>query len=170
MNVGNVATFSTPRSSSIIDLELINDAAYNLLTITRWRVDNRDSHSDHRYVLFDLQGYKCPLKMVRNLKRVSLALDQVAPLRQPRASRPMPWITRELLAKREELNRAYKKRRNSEEALSCHKRLYTLYRREVRAAKVESWKGFCSDLESPKDLGRILSKDPSREILRNLQG
>ncbi len=71
MNTGDTPTFKTIRAESIIDVTIINSTAANLLALSDWRVDlATPSHSDHRYINFDLGQYKPEEEAYRKWKKI----------------------------------------------------------------------------------------------------
>ena len=77
LNTGSTPTFETIRAKSVIDITVMNDAAYDWLEVTNWRVDRRLSFSDHKYIEFNMMGYELEQPLIRNLNKCDWEMFRV---------------------------------------------------------------------------------------------
>ncbi len=86
---------------------------------------------------------------------LTYALDIIAPKRTvvPKENK---WWTESLSKKRAILKNVYKKRHIHKNVLRKYQELKAELSREIRAAKENSWKDFCTKAESAKDLSRLI--------------
>ncbi len=102
--------------------------------------------------------------IVDNLTRV---LDKVAPKQVRKCNRDKTWWTNSLSTKRKILKNLYKKKHLHEKLQKKYQELKADFSREIRKAKVESWRDFCSTAESTKDLSsliQILDNNPKKQM------
>ncbi|NJL70781.1 MAG: RNA-directed DNA polymerase [Candidatus Competibacteraceae bacterium] len=78
VNSGSIPTFVTSRASSIIDVVLINEVAASKFSMRYWKVDLKESFSDHRYVEFGISGYSPKAQFLRNLKHCNWTVFKAA--------------------------------------------------------------------------------------------
>jgi len=75
LNKGDIPTFLNANGSSIIDITLANRWGGIKFNVHDWKVDLKESFSDHRYVEFNI-GLRQQCKMVRNLRKANWVLFQ----------------------------------------------------------------------------------------------
>lgn len=84
------------------------------------------------------------------------ALEAACPLRRAMPRRPNSWWTEELTERKQKLRHFENVKRNSPANLERYKKEWRDYRKAIDKAKKDSWKRFCSDAESAKDVSSIL--------------
>ena len=87
---------------------------------------------------------------------IRMALDQACPWKEALQRTTKPWWSKELDAVRQELKTLAMKRRRSAEHEYAYKALLTLYKRKVVTARRDSWREFCTKVETIKDTAKIM--------------
>jgi ribonuclease HI len=85
-------------------------------------------------------------------KRIGDALEAACPARPALDRRPMSWWTNELEKLRQELKTSGYKKGTGPNAYAEFGAKLFLYQKAIRKAKQESWRKFCSEAESAKDV------------------
>ena len=84
------------------------------------------------------------------------AFDEACPERVALDRKPNPWWTPELSTIREELQNMSKVAKSNPERWAAYKALLKTYNKEIRKAKRESWRNFCTKAESAKDISKVV--------------
>ncbi|XP_044766645.1 uncharacterized protein LOC123322723 [Coccinella septempunctata] len=133
--------------------------------------------------LTDWDGYK--LSLQRNLRSINVNVnnhedlerlansmgqaivsayhDENCPLRKKSDNRKVSWWNSKLEKLRKEVRKKFNGAKSAGE-WEVYRQILTLYNKEVRKAKRESWENFCSSIEdaaSGTRLHKILSREPS---------
>ncbi|XP_044745139.1 uncharacterized protein LOC123307003 [Coccinella septempunctata] len=107
----------------------------------------------------------------RDLERLANSIGQAivsayhenCPLRKKSDNRKVSWWNSKLEKLRKEVRKKFNRAKSAGE-WEVYRQILTLYNKEVRKAKRESWENFCSSIEdaaSGTRLHKILSREPS---------
>ena len=88
LNEGNMDTFETCRSRSIIDVTMVNDVARK--RVSSWRVDTQDSMSDHKCIEFVIDGVEANTREFRNIRKANWAVFRT--FIETRFDSGLPWL------------------------------------------------------------------------------
>lgn len=206
-NRGSTPTFTFPSTDTfrgweeVLDITLTNDcSSRGSIKVDNWRVSDRKSFSDHRYILFNLsvsQNVSLPFRNPRRtnwrrfasvvsnklgkhynnnlttledietkcnkfVKAMGSAFKVSCPVSFGRNKYP-PWWGEEISELRKESRKAFNLSYSTGNWQTYRDSL-RIYKKAIRKAKQESWRDFCSSIESTKEsarMGRILSKEHS---------
>ena len=203
MNMGEEPTFRSNRAESIIDVTVVNEYALQNLEFKSWRVDPKPSHSDHRYIKFELGKLMPRIEYKRNWKKVQWHifrtlnmnnsyphitdvcanrdgcanlddranldecaeqlqtiltnnLNQVAPRKKVNTTKSNRWWNDDIAAIWSEVEYLAPWARNSEGGMNAYRSLKNTLSREIRKAKRKTWKKFCTETNSPKELSKLI--------------
>ena len=193
LNEGNTPTFKTIRAESIIDVTIINSHAASLLNYGNWHVDDTPSHSDHRYINFNLGQYRPDEESYRNWKKIdweafkaatlinnlphinedgsnldecavglqqflSDTLAKIAPKKRAlQTRRPVRWWNNQIDSISKELHDLAPSNHDSQEKWEAYTSLRKTLKREISKAKRQSWRDFCTDAESVKEVSKLIN-------------
>ena len=87
---------------------------------------------------------------------IRMALDQACPWKVALQRTTKPWWSNELDAVRQELKTLAMKRRRSAKHENAYKALLSLYKRKTVTARRDSWREFCTKVETIKDTAKIM--------------
>ncbi len=100
-------------------------------------------------------------------QRLVWALDKVAPLKESRIRNDKFWWNESLTLKRRILKNVYRKRLTHDRVMEKYKELKKEFSNEIKRAKRNSWKDFCTKAESARDVSRlvqIMDNPPARKM------
>ena len=83
-------------------------------------------------------------------------LDEVCPLRNTMGRKPIPWWTPDLDRLHKEARMLGERRQHSGRVYELFRMKLNEFRRELKKAKKESWRQFCSDAEGAKELSTVV--------------
>ena len=89
-------------------------------------------------------------------ENIQMALDAACPLRKATNQMPHPWWTPEIDQVKRELKTLCMRRRRSEEAEDAYKSLRKTYTKMITKSRRESWRKFCSQAETAKEISKIV--------------
>ncbi|QQP36073.1 Uncharacterized protein FKW44_021054, partial [Caligus rogercresseyi] len=186
-NEGKRFTFVGGVGSSVIDVTFANDLM--LPYVTLWRVSQKPTMSDHKYIMFRIDLHMQPT-LLRNLRRVKWsefryvlrplsnttlkgnesevylseierlaydltqcikdALDVVAPLREKKHRRVVPWWTKELSGLRKMVKRAERRLKKTQSVADKETYYFNKreYRRVIELERRQHWRKRCTELDS----------------------
>ena len=180
VNSGTTPTFTNSRGHcSIIDLTLVNTPGMDV--VADWKVSDRISNSDHKYITFNITGVTTPSRPVRRnpnntnwdefqrgrdldqkaeelLSAIRNAYHQCCPVTHVTGSnKKPPWLTKSVQnAHKDVRSKLMKARRlktnQSWDEFGTHLKAY---KKEIKDSKRTSWKTFCESASSVAENARI---------------
>ena len=103
--------------------------------------------------------------LMNNIKK---ALDEACPLRPALNRKPNKWWNLNLEKQRKKVNKLAEKRFFRDELKEEHKRERLMYTSMIKKAKRESWKDFCSEIKSAKDISGLVKILDDRKRKNNI--
>ncbi len=101
------------------------------------------------------------------VSNIQEALDQIAPEHRRKDNPRNTWWSKELRIKRTILKNLYVKRHIHQRVIEKYHSLRREYANDIRQAKTNSWRNFCTRAESAREISkiiRILENPPSKQM------
>ncbi|XP_063979932.1 uncharacterized protein LOC135163956 [Diachasmimorpha longicaudata] len=170
---GSRPTFVTSRCQCLIDITVCTRRLVE--QCMDWRVDRKDTLSDHRRIRFSIEG--CTKlqedRLEDEVERIHVALIEsfqiACPAKRCRQGNKVPWWSQELDRLRSQSrrlgNRAHKSKRAEDWTL--YRNVQREYKRLIKQSKELTWRTYCEELEALSSISRrrrVFSGGPAQRL------